>query len=152
MSDVLPMTKYLDAKICDIRDLEFQAMVTGLCHCSGLSQSEFVNDSFRFMVMAIVKEDAKCLSEKYLPVPGILTRKVDSLSPDSIVHHVCRELVEWNRSGIESFDGKKVLSLIRKCSKVCCPKLPRQKKLTRNQLRYRSQTDLILLRRRNGSL
>lgn len=104
------------------------------------------------MLMAIVKEDPKCLSEKYLPGPGILTRKVDSLSPDSIVYHVCRELVDLNKTNIESFDGKKVLSLIKQCSKVYCPKFPRKRKLTRNQSRHEFETDLIIRKRQNDPL
>ena len=104
------------------------------------------------MLMAIVKEDSKCLSARYLPGPGVLTSKVRQLRPDSVVHAVCREMASLNRTHIESFDGVTVLSLIKKCSKVYSPKSPRTKKLTRNQLLHQFQTKLIKRRRENGDL
>ena len=105
------------------------------------------------MLMAIGKEASKCLSESFLPGPGILTRKVDSLSPDSAVFHVCKQLVDLNGTHIESFDGKKVLSLIKTCSKIYCRKpTARAKKPTPNQRRHEFQTALIVRRRQNGDL
>ena len=78
--------------------------------------------------MVINKDNPKALTKMYLPGPGILTKKVDALSPDSVLYQVCLELVELNRSHIESFDGKMVLSLIKKCSKVYGRKPTRAKK------------------------
>jgi len=146
------MTNYLETKISDIADPDFQTMVKELCHCVAWDPTQFGDRTLRFLLMAIGKEDPKCLSEQYLPAPGILTRKLDKLSPESVVYHVCWELVNLNRTRIESFDGKKVLSLIKTCSKIYCRKLVRAKKLTGNQLRHEFQTALIVRRRQNGDL
>ena len=109
---------HLETRICDIDDHDFQAMVDELCECVGKNRAEFINLRFSFMLMAIVKEDPKCLSKQYLAAPRILTQKVDKLSPGTVVFQICKELVDLNRLHIESFDGKMVLSLLKKCSKI----------------------------------
>ena len=146
------MTNYLETKICDIPDPSFQRLVGELCSCVAWDPTHFDDRTLRFLLMAIGKEDLKALSAQHLAVPGILTTRVDKLSPDSVIYHVCWELVNLNRTHIESFDGKKVLSLIKRCSKIYWPKLPRPRKLTRSQLRHRNQTQLIIRRRQNGDL
>jgi hypothetical protein len=124
------MTNYLETKICDIGDPDFQTMVGELCHCVAKSRAEFNNVTLRFLLMAIGKEDPKCLSEQYLPGPGILTIKVDSLLPDTVVFHVCRELVHLNKTIIESFGGKRFFLLSKRVLK-CIGASPRERESQR---------------------
>lgn len=146
------MTNYLETRIRDIDAPDFRAMVNGLCHCTGFSEAEFTNGTLRFMLMALLKESSHCLSDKYLPVSGILTQKVGNLPHGSVVYCVCTELAALNKIQIETMDGKKVVAFIMACSNGLCPSLPKLAKLGRNQLRHRSQTQLIMQRRQNGSL
>ena len=121
------MTNYVETKICEIEDPDFQSMIAALCHCINLGADQFENRTLSFLLMAIGKEKKK-LEKQYLPVDGILTSRVNRLSPDSVVYDVCRELARLNRMHIESFDGKTVLTLIKKCHKFFCPMPPRRKK------------------------
>lgn len=146
------MTNHLETRIRDIDAPDFRAMINGLCHCTGFSEEEFTNGTLRFMLMAILKESSHCLSDKYLPVSGILTQKVGSLPHGSVVYGICMELADLNKIQIETIDGKKVLAFIKACSKGLCPSLKKAAKLGRNQLRHISQTQLIMQRRQNGSL
>ena len=145
------MTNHLNTKGCEIDDLQFGSMVAELCHCTDLDIEEFQNRSLSFLLMAIGREK-KALTRQHLPGNGILTTKVDKLVLNSVVYDVCRELVNLKKTHIESFDGKTVLSLIKHCHKVLCPRLSSPKKLTRRESRYRFATELIKRRRRNGDL
>jgi hypothetical protein len=155
-SDVRRMIGMIDSfesEIRDIADPDFQDMVNGLCECAECYPSKFADCSLRKMLMIIVEEDPKCLSEQNLTKPGILNTKVGSLSNDSSVYLACKKLAELNEMSIDSFAGKKVLFLIKKCSKrACCPQFPRAKKLTHNQQKRRFETELILKNRENDPL
>jgi hypothetical protein len=143
------MTNYTETKVCEIGDSGFQSMVSELCHCVRLDRDQFVDQPLSYLLMASAREGRR-LTRQCLATDGILTTKVDKLPYDSVVHCVCRELV--NRAGtlIEAFDGKTVLSLINQCRKACAPIPPRQKKLTRRESNRRFQRDLIEQRRKNG--
>ena len=146
------MSRYLDTKIREINDASFQLMVGELCHCLDKNPDLFRDQPLRYLLMVIGMEDPKVLSTKFLPGPGILTTKVDDLSPDSVVHAVCRELVDLKKGNIEEFDRKTVLHLIGKCYKASFPQIARQRKPTRLESRQQHTTNLIKRRRENGSL
>lgn len=144
-------TNYSHTKISDIDDSDFQSLVSELCLCADLGRDQFLNHPLSYLLMAIGREN-RALTAQHLPLPGVLTRKVGKLSPDSVVHNVCRELVDLKKTHIESFDGKTVLSLIKHCHKAHCPQAPRPKKQPRHRRAYQAQTRLIQQRRRNGDL
>lgn len=145
------MTNYTEVKIREIDNPDFQSMIDELCHCVVLGKDQFVNQPLPYLFMAIIRE-RRAMTRQHLPTNGILTRKVDKLSSDSVVYDVCRELVNRKRTHIESFDGKTVLSLIKQCHKAFCPPPPRLRRLTQRERDYRCMTRLILQRRKNGDL
>jgi hypothetical protein len=145
------MTNYLNTRISEISDPKFQSMVTELCHCVDLTRTQFEDQALSFLLMAIGREE-RTLSKQHLPTSGVLTMKVDHVPAGSVVHDVCWELANLNKTHIESFDGKSVLSLIKKCYKKCCPRAIQPKKSTRRVNSCMFTTDLINRRRLNGDL
>jgi hypothetical protein len=145
------MSNYVQTKIRSIADPDFQQMISELCHCVNLGRDQFENQPLSYLLMVIGKEK-RALAKQYLPGNGILTGKVDKLSPDSVAHQVCRELANLNRTNIESFDGKMVLSLFKDCHLFFCPQPSRPKALTHRQKARRFETEMIERRRRNGDL
>ena len=145
------MTNYVQTNICEIPDSGFQSMIDELCGCVVLGKDQFVKQPLSYLFMAIIKEN-RAMTRQHLLMDGILTTKVDKLSPDSVVYHVCREMVNRKGTSIEVFDGKTVLTLVKHCYKAFCPAMPRTKKETRRQSDYRFKTELIERRRRNGDL
>jgi hypothetical protein len=143
------MTNHIETKIREILDPDFQSMFSELCDCIQLDRDQFLDQPLSYLLMVSVRE-AKALTRQHLAIDGVLTKKVDKLRYESIVHCVCRELVNRAGSHIEAFDGKTVLSLIKQCRKACAPTPPRQKKLTRRESNRRFQRDLIEQRRKNG--
>lgn len=126
--------KFVHMKISDIADSDFQAMTAELCHCVGWDKDQFEMKTFSFLLMAIGRED-RSLTQQHLPVSGILTTKVNKLPTNGAVFRVCYELAVLNRTHIESFDGKTVLTLIKRCHKFFCPGLADLKKRTRKRSR-----------------
>jgi hypothetical protein len=145
------MTNYLHIRISEISDPSFQSMVTELCHCVDLNRTQFEDQALSYLLMAIGKEQ-RTLSIQHLPTSGVLTMKLDQFPADSVVYRVCWELANLNGTHIESFDGKTVLSLIKKCYKKFCPRATQPKKSTRRANSYAFTTDLINRRRLNGDL
>jgi len=145
------MTNYSQTNICEISDPEFQLMVDELCHCVDLGKDQYESQPLSFLLMTIGREK-RAMTKEHLPGNGILTRKVNKLPIDSVVHCVCTELANLKRTHIESFDGKTVLSLIKNCYQVYCPLPTRPKKSTRRQNAYQFKTQLIERRRKNGDL
>src|ERR1017187_10145931 len=145
------MTNYTETKVREVSDPDFQAMISELCDCIRLGRDQFVDQPLSYLLMASARE-GRALTRQHLATDGILTMKVDKLPYDSVVHCVCRELVNRAGTHIEAFDGKTLLSLIKRCRKACCPAPSRQKKLTRRESRRRVQVELIERRRSNGDL
>ena len=123
------MTRYLETKICEVPDENFQLLIEELCLCAGWEPTQFENHTLRFLLMATGKE-ARELSLQHIPFKGVLTTKVDKLKHESVVFNVCEELVRVKRSHIEAFDGKTVLSLIKHCYVVFwkIPKPPKRRR------------------------
>jgi hypothetical protein len=123
------MTRYLETKICDVDDEEFQSLIDELCQCANWERSQFDTHTLRFLLMATGKE-ARELSQQHFAFKGVLTTKVDKLLPGSVVFAVCQELVRLKHSHIEAFDGKSVLTLIKHCYVVFWqkPKPPRRRR------------------------
>ena len=123
------MTRYLETKIREVYDEEFQFLIDELCQCAGWEREEFDNHTLRFLLMATGKE-VRALSHQHFPFKGVLTTKVDKLRPESVVFHVCQELVRLKHTHIEAFDGKTVLSLIKHCYVVFWqrPKPPKRRR------------------------
>ena len=145
------MTNYTETKVREILDSGFQSMVSELCQCVNLGRDQFVDQTLSYLLMASVREGRE-MTRQHLATNGLLTTKVDKLPYDSVVHCVCRELVNRAGTHIEAFDGRTLLSLIKHCRKACCPAPSRQKKLTRRESRRRVQVELIERRRSNGDL
>lgn len=145
------MSNYLDKMICEIDDTEFRSLIEELCLGIDYSQEQFLNKPLRYMLMVIIREK-RSLAADCFPLPGVLTTKVSKLNPDSVVHAICRELTRSAKTGIECFDNKTVLSLIRQTYKATCPPLPRQYAPKKYQRVYQAKIDLINRRRKNGSL
>jgi hypothetical protein len=99
------MTRYLEKKIREVHDEDFQSLIDELCHCAGWDREQFDNHTTRFLLMATGKE-ARTLSHQHSAFKGVLTTKVDKLRPESVVFSVCQELVRLKHSHIEAFDGK----------------------------------------------
>lgn len=119
--------KVVYMNINTVRDPDFQSMVAELCHCVGWDKNQFETETFSFLLMAIGRE-GRALTQSHLPVEGILTTRVEKLPTDGAVFRVCYELANLNRTHIESFDGKTVLTLIKRCHKFFCPGLSNLKK------------------------
>jgi hypothetical protein len=145
------MSNYLETKIREIPDGEFQKMVTELCHCINFGRDQYENQPLSYLLMTIDREKRK-LTIQHSPIIGLLGKKVDSLPPDSVVYQVCCELARRNNRPIEYFDGKTVLTLVNQCQKRLCPKPIRAKRLTRSQRLHAFDTFLIDQRRKNGDL
>jgi len=145
------MTNYTQTKVCEIPDFDFQSMVAELCLCVNFGKDQFDKQPLSYLLMSIGREK-RALTKQHLPTSGVLTMKVDKLSPDSVVYRVCSELVNLNGTIIEAFDGKTVLSLIKHCHRAHCPRPTRSKALTRRERDYRFTTELIERRRKNGDL
>ena len=145
------MINYVQTKICDIEDPDFQSLIFELCHCTNLNIVDVEDQSLAFFLMVIAREK-RVLTKHHLPTAGILTRKVDKLAGDSVVLTVCREMVKQKNSHIENFDGKTVLSLIKHCYKAFSPKPTLPKKLKPHQINYQVGKKVIERRRRNGDL
>ena len=143
------MINYLETKICDVPDAGYQSMVATLIECVGFHPDDFTNQRLSFLLTEIGR-GRKALTRARLAVDGILTKKVDKLSPDSVVYHVCLQLAKLNGTSIEAYDGKTVLSLIKNCHKIYCPPPPRAIKPTRRERSHQFTTDLIKQRRKNG--
>ena len=145
------MTNYTETKVREILDSDFQSMVSELCDCVRLGRDQFVDQPLSYLLMASARE-GRALTRQHLATDGILTAKVVKLPYDSVVHCVCRELVNRAGTHIEAFDGKTLLSLIKRCREAYCPQPPQPKKLTRRESRHRFQVELIERRRSNGDL
>lgn len=118
------MRNYLETKIRDIDDPDFQSLVDELCQCIGFARDEFDNQRFSFLLMVIGRERRESrLLRKYLPVERILGRRVDKLHPDSVVYEVCKQLATINNTILEAFGGARVLTLIKRTYKIFCPGL-----------------------------
>ncbi len=124
------MTNYLETRMSEIADFDFQKLIDELCFCVDLPRDDFHDQRLSFLLMAIGRE-GRTLSAQHTAMPGILTTSVHKLSHDSAVFQVCNQLAAVNRTNIESFDGKTVLSLIKKCSKIYSRELARAKKARR---------------------
>jgi hypothetical protein len=127
--------KFIEMKISEIADSDFQSLVTELCHCVSLDREQFINQPLSFLLMAIVREN-RAMTRQHLLVDGILTMKVDKVSTDSVLYQVCKELANFKGMTVEAYGGKTILSLIKNCYKATCPKLLRQKTRKLNIPRY----------------
>ena len=144
------MTNFLNTKIRDVEDAAFQSLIVELCHCVEWDAGQFDDSTLSFLLMAINRENPKALTSQRLMGKGILTMKVDKIVPGSVVHGVCEELTRLKRTGVEMFCGKTVLSLVKSCYPKAKPVAPRRP--TRNMLRHRQMTNVILQGRKNGDL
>jgi len=122
------MTNYVETRISEINDPDFQSLIHELIHCVDWNTDvdQICEQPFSYLLMVIGREK-KALTLQHLPVKGILNMRVEKLQFDSVLHHVCRELARLKGTPIESFDGKTVLTLIKRCHKIYCPKPPRRK-------------------------
>lgn len=125
--------KYIYMKMRDVADPDFHAMVAELCRCVGWDKNQFEEKTdFSFLLMAIGRE-GKVLTQQRAPRNGILRTKVNKLPTNGAVFRVCYELSTLNRTHIELFDGKTVLTLIKHCHRFFCPGLADFKKRTRKR-------------------
>lgn len=128
------MTNYLETKISQIVDADFQTLITELCGCVGLAEDQVENMTLANLLTAIVKEKKK-MALQNVAISLILETRIRKLSADSVVYGVCCELVRLKRSHIELFVGKSVFTLIKQCHKAVCPPQGRAKKPTLKKTR-----------------
>jgi hypothetical protein len=140
------MSNYVETKIGENTDEDFQTLVAELCGCLNWPKEEFENKTLANLFTMIVTEK-KVLNLQVIPVDRILSTKVKNLPLNSVVHGVCSELVNRSKKNMDSFAGKTVFMVIKQCHKAVCPALTRAKKPTRRQLDYQLETKRILLRR-----
>jgi len=139
----------IHAKITEVEDDDFQAMINELYHCVDWPRHDEDLPTIFNLLSAIAAQDIKALTSNHLPTAGILTTKIGKL-PDGLVYEFCRELAGILQTHIEAFDGKTVLSLVKSyCSFLIKPikKKPNQKLSRHDQM-----TRIILQRRANGDL
>src|ERR1041385_1798598 len=103
--------KYIETKIGQIADADFQSMITELCLGANWDPVEFNERSLSFLLMAMIREN-RALTQQHLPIRGILTTKVGRIPYDSPVYHTCRELATLCGAPLDAFERKNVLSLI----------------------------------------
>ena len=144
------MTNYLERKISDIKDDDFQTLVAELCECVGWLEDEFENKTLANLFTALVKEDKKLNLNKVL-FGRIFAMKVKALPFDSVVKGVCCELASRKGKAMDDLAGKLVFTLIKQCYKAVCPQKLRPKKTTRLQNKHQLKTALILRRRNNDA-
>ncbi len=101
--------------------------------------------------MAIIAEQREILLANILN-SQILALKMDKLPLDSPVYRACKELIELKGLHVDSFCGKSVFNVIKKCYKAVVPKQSKERKLTRGQVNHRSKVAVIMQRRKNGDL
>ncbi len=146
------MINYLQTKVSEIKDADFQSMIDGLCECLRFDRIEFNNESLSFLLMAVAREKkAKLLAKQYMARDGVLTWKVNKLSPDSAIYSVCQQLATANNTIIEAFGARTVLSVIKLTHRRYCPHFPRATTPPRWRRPYLFAKDLIDRRRENGA-
>jgi hypothetical protein len=144
------MTKYVETKIVEIEDVDFQKLIAELCECVNWDREEFENKTLANLFNAFVMEK-KVMNMQQLPTEQILSKKVKDLELGSAVHDVCCELALANGKPMDNFAGKTVFALIKQCYKAVNPLPIRAKKPTRLQRKHQFNTELINRRRSNGS-
>ena len=144
------MTNYVETRISEIPDGNFQTMVAELCECFNWAKDEFENKTLANLFTMVVTEKKKWDLQQIL-IDRILAKKVKELAPDSVVYGVCCELVSRKGKSMDHFAGKSVFTLIKQCHTIICPPLSLVKEPTRREVKHRRQTELILRRRSNGS-
>jgi hypothetical protein len=144
------MTNYVETRISEIPDVNFETMVAELCECFNWAEDEFENKTLANLFTAVVTEKKEMNLQQVLIDP-ILAKKVKELALDSVVYGVCCELVNRKGKSMDDFAGKSVFTLIKQCYKTVCPPLQRTKKPTRREMNRRRQTELIYRRRSSGS-
>lgn len=138
---------YLIARIAEIDDADFNAMIDELYHCLGIRRDDGKLTTLFYVLQSFSAQDPKALSADRLPFDGILTTKIGKL-PDGVVYDICRELCSQKRLHIEAVHDKPVLWLLR--PKV--EKAKRARKPTRNEQRHDAVIRIINQRRANGDL
>jgi hypothetical protein len=144
------MTKYLETKIFEIKDADFQTLITELCESVRMSDEGIENKTLANLFSAFVIEK-KVMNLQNLPTEQILSKKVKELALDSVVHDVCCELALANEKPMDDLAGKTVFALIKQCYKAVNPSPSRTKKPTRLQSKHQFSTNLINRRRSNDS-
>jgi hypothetical protein len=136
------MTNYLQTKIREIGDPEFQSLISETCQGRGWPPESFADRPLSFLLMVIGKEKKK-LTLQHVAPSQILAKKVRELAHGSVVHDVCLELTTLNGTINEAFYDNSVLTLMMRCYKVFCPKPYRQRKPSKSHLKYQQTIDLI---------
>jgi hypothetical protein len=121
------MTNYVERKIAEIGDPDFQKLAAELCKCVDWSLDQFKGKTLANLFTTIVTEGKEPNLQKIL-VSQILKQKVKHLAPDSVVQGGCCELANRKGKPVDNFAEKSVFALIKQCYRaVCPPKQPSQK-------------------------
>jgi len=144
------MNNYLERKISEIDDDDFQTLVAELCECVDWFEDEFENKTLANLFTALVTENKKLNLNKVL-FSRVLAMKVKELAFNSVVEGVCCELASRKGKAMDDLAGKLVFTLIKQCYKAVCPQKLRPKRPTQLQKKHQLKTALILRRRSNDA-
>ena len=142
------MSNYVETKISQINDPDFQALISELYEGLNWGPDDFHERPLSFLLIEWERYEKK-LTLDHVARPRMLATKVNNLIPGSVVHRVCSELARLNNNVIDAYERMTVLTLIQRCRKRLYPKIPRVRKPTKSQVNYEHQIDLIKRRRRN---
>jgi hypothetical protein len=136
------MIKYVETKIIEIEDADFQTLISELCESVCMSDEGVENMTLANLFSAFVTEK-KVMNLQQLPAERILSKKVKELKLGSVVHDVCCELASRNGKAMDDMLGKSVFALIKQCYKAVNPRFHRVKKPTRLEIDHRRRTERI---------
>jgi hypothetical protein len=148
--DAIRVTKYVETKIIEIEDADFQTLIGELCESVCMTDEGVEKLTLANLFSAFVT-GKKVMNLQQLPTERILSKKVKELKLGSVVHDVCCELALAKGKPMDNLAGTTVFALIKQCYKAVNPPLPRLERPTRLHKTHQFETTLINRRRGNGS-
>lgn len=142
---------YLHAKIADVTDKDFHALIDELYHCVGIRRDDGKLWTLTLLIQSLCVQNIDALTLQHLPTEGICGMKCEKL-PAGVIHDICREIAVIKGTHIESFDGKTVLHVLKQIAPKSVRKPARKRQPTRNESRHETMTRIIDQRRANGDL
>ena len=144
------MTTYIETKICEINDVDFQSLISELCECLNFDKFDFKNRTMANLFSAVVTEGKK-MDLRNLIASTILAKKVKTLELGSVLYCVCCELINRSGKAMDDMMGKTIFTVVKQCYKAINPPMIKAQRPTRLQIAHQFKTELIMRRRRNGS-
>lgn len=140
----------MDVKISEVSDHDFRKMVDDLYCCLNLDENDFKDKPFSYLLDSILNEGkVDRLTIANLPEDSILEEKFGRLSPESVIHLLCEELILRRGLDAEVYRNKTVCVLIRDYLSKSGLRPPRAKRSTKLQRLHEHDTTIINRRRDN---